>query len=54
MKYHNVLQAHSSLRAYNKHLRVYVKIDILEQGKVLGTEKYLLTKNISNLTNAEK
>lgn len=36
MKYHNVLKAHFSLQAHSKHLRVYVKIDLLEQGKVLG------------------
>lgn len=38
MKIHIVLQAQSSLQAYSKHLRVYVQIVIMEQGKLWNVE----------------
>lgn len=34
MKVHNMLQAYSSQQAYSKHLRIYEKIELLEQGKI--------------------
>lgn len=34
MKYHTELQALSSTQAQSKHLRVYVKIKLLERGKL--------------------
>lgn len=34
MKFHIVLQALSSIQVQRKHLRIYVKIEELEQGKL--------------------
>ena len=34
MKFHIVLQALCNIQAYRKHLRIYVKIEKLEQGKL--------------------
>lgn len=34
MKPHKLLQATSSIQAQRKHLRVYVKVGILERGKL--------------------
>jgi hypothetical protein len=34
MKFHIVLQALSNIQAQRKHLRIYVKIEELEQGKL--------------------
>jgi hypothetical protein len=34
MKHHTMLKALSSIQAHRKHLRIYVKIEKLEQGKL--------------------
>ena len=34
MKYHTMLWALSNIQAHREHLRIYVKIEKLEQGKL--------------------